>query len=390
MCEWKESVLGDYAKVLGGYAFKSTDFKEFGDYPVIKIKNIASGTLNMTECQYILANIASHATRFKAEKGDILIAMTGSHITQPSSMVGRVTRYNSTVEAYINQRVGKVISRDKNLLDENFLYYFMVQDDTTYSLANIASGSANQANISASQIEAMPLLVPCITEQRIIAEILASLDDKIDLLTRQNATLEALAKTYFRQWFVEKGCELGRLDSIAKVTMGQSPNGRSYNESGIGTMFFQGRAEFGWRYPVKRLYTTEPSRMAEKGDILMSVRAPVGDLNIAESDCCIGRGLAAINSKYRTFVFYALKEQSEQLDIFNGEGTVFGSITKEGLNGLQIHLPSELQIQDFNGKFFVLDEKIEQNTQQIQTLQKLRDKLLPKLISGEMKVKELK
>lgn len=385
MSEWERCRLGDYAKVFGGCAFKSSDFLDSGYYPVIKIKNIASGNLDMSSCQFISRNVAENSKQFEATKGDILISMTGSHITQPSSMVGRVTRYNQNSTAYINQRVGKIVSLDEKILDSNFLYYFMVQDDTTLSLANIASGSANQANISLSQIEDLQLDLPDITEQVAIAEVLSSLDDKIDLLTRQNATLEALAQTYFRQWFND--CSLGRLDSIADVTMGQSPRGDSYNEVGAGTVFFQGRGEFGWRYPTIRLYTTEPLRMAKKGDILMSVRAPVGDINIAEQDCCIGRGLAAIHSKYPTFVLYALKEQGEQLEIFNGEGTVFGAISKDGLNGLEIAVQDEAIIAEFEEQFSVLDAKIAKNTSQIRTLQHLRDTLLPKLISGEVRVK---
>ena len=88
--------------------------------------------------------------------------------------------------------------------------------------------------------------------------------------------------------------EEGTLSNIADITMGQSPSGSSYNEDGNGTIFFQGRAEFGFRFPTVRLYTTEPKRMACTNDTLMSVRAPVGDLNVAHVDCCIGRGLAAI------------------------------------------------------------------------------------------------
>jgi len=120
----------------------------------------------------------------------------------------------------------------------------------------------------------------------------------------------------------------------------------------------------------------------------MSVRAPVGDINIATEDCCIGRGLASIHSDYPTFVLYALKEQTEQLAIFDGEGTVFGSITKEGLNGLDIHLPGINRVKEFETSFSILDKKIDNNTKQIQILQKLRDTLLPKLISGEVKVKQ--
>jgi type I restriction enzyme S subunit len=169
--------------------------------------------------------------------------------------------------------------------------------------------------------------------------------------------------------------------------MGQSPKGDSYNEDGLGTVFFQGRAEFGWRFPTVRLYTTSPQRMAKKGDILMSVRAPVGDINIAAEDCCIGRGLAAIRSEYPTFTLYAIKEQQDQLDIFNGEGTVFGSITKDGLSSLSIPMPDKKRIQEFEDRFSILDEKIKENSNQILTLQKLRDTLLPKLISGEVRVK---
>ena len=170
--------------------------------------------------------------------------------------------------------------------------------------------------------------------------------------------------------------------------MGQSPKGDSYNEEGLGTVFFQGRAEFGWRFPTIRLYTTSPQRMAQKGDILMSVRAPVGDINIAIMDCCIGRGLAAIRSEYPTFTLYAIKGQGDQLEIFNGEGTVFGSISKDGLNGLSIPMPSKKRIQEFEDRFSILDEKIKANSEQVLTLQKLRDTLLPKLISGEIRVNQ--
>jgi type I restriction enzyme S subunit len=229
---------------------------------------------------------------------------------------------------------------------------------------------------------------PPLPEQKAIAEVLSSLDDKIDLLTRQNKTLEDLAQTYFRKWFVETEVQTGRLDSIAEIIMGQSPKGDNYNEDGLGTVFFQGRAEFGWRFPTVRLYTTSPQRMAKKGDILMSVRAPVGDINIAAEDCCIGRGLAAIRSEYPTFTLYAIKEQQEQLDIFNGEGTVFGSITKDGLSSLSIPMPDKKRIQEFEDRFSILDEKIKENSNQILTLQKLCDTLLPKLLSGEVRVSQ--
>lgn len=128
------------------------------------------------------------------------------------------------------------------------------------------------------------------------------------------------------------------LSDIAKITMGQSPAGTSYNEEGVGTVFYQGRGEFGWRYPTQRLFTTEPKRMAKSGDVLMSVRAPVGDLNLAYEDCCIGRGLVAISCDYPSYCLYLMRSLGKKFDAYNGEGTVFDSISGKALKGIGIGL----------------------------------------------------
>lgn len=112
----------------------------------------------------------------------------------------------------------------------------------------------------------------------------------------------------------------GTLSDIADITMGQSPSGSSYNEDGDGTVFFQGRAEFAFRFPTICLFTTEPKRMAYANDTFNIAWAPVGDLNVAHIDCCIGRGLAPIHSKtnHQSFVHYTMTALREQLDVFNG------------------------------------------------------------------------
>lgn len=183
----------------------------------------------------------------------------------------------------------------------------------------------------------------------------------------------------------------GTLSDIADITMGQSPNGSSYNEDGEGTIFFQGRAEFGFRFPSIRLYTTEPKRMACANDVLMSVRAPVGDLNVAHTDCCIGRGLAAIHSKtgQQSFVLYTMFTLKEQLNVFNGEGTVFGSINRNSLNDMPIMIPSPNSISAFEDIVVPIDATIRNNYDEICRLTKLRDSLLPKLMSGEIDISGL-
>lgn len=185
--------------------------------------------------------------------------------------------------------------------------------------------------------------------------------------------------------------EEGTLNDIADITMGQSPSGSSYNENGEGTIFFQGRAEFGFRFPSIRLYTTEPKHMARANDVLMSVRAPVGDLNVAHTDCCIGRGLAAIHSKtgHQSFVLYTMFALKDQLNVFNGEGTVFGSINRNSLNDMPILIPSSDSISAFEDIVTPIDAAIRNNYNEICRLTQLRDSILPKLMSGELDVSSL-
>jgi type I restriction enzyme S subunit len=182
----------------------------------------------------------------------------------------------------------------------------------------------------------------------------------------------------------------GTLSDIADITMGQSPSGSSYNENGNGIIFFQGRAEFGFRFPTVRLYTTEPKRMACVNDTLMSVRAPVGDINVAHTDCCIGRGLAAIHSNnHQSFVLYTMRSLKKQLDVFNGEGTVFGSINQNSLNKMPLLIPSNEKINEFEEAVAPMDAAIRNNYDESCRLEQLRDSLLQKLISGEIDVSRI-
>lgn len=209
-----------------------------------------------------------------------------------------------------------------------------------------------------------------------------------------NNNLEQQAQAIYKQMFIDNASSdwtEGTLSDIADITMGQSPSGSSYNEDTNGIIFFQGRSEFGFRFPTVRLYTTEPKRMACANDTLMSVRAPVGDLNVAHTDCCIGRGLAAIHSKdnHQAFVLYTMFSLKKQLDVFNGEGTVFGSINRNSLNEMPLLIPSSEKLDEFEVLVAPMDAAIRNNYDEICRLEKLRDSLLPKLMSGELDVSEL-
>jgi len=153
-------------------------------------------------------------------------------------------------------------------------------------------------------------------------------------------------------------------------------------------VFFQGRAEFDFRFPQTRLYCTEPKRFAKKGDTLVSVRAPVGDINMAYEDCCIGRGLASVRHKRddTSYTFYKVRSLKDDFDSFEQQGTVFGAIGKDDFNNIDTLIPSERAIQEFEHTAKPIDDKIFANSIQIRTLSRLRDALLPKLVSGEIRV----
>lgn len=209
-----------------------------------------------------------------------------------------------------------------------------------------------------------------------------------------NKNLEQQAQAIYANMFIQNRSDQwmeGALSDIAIITMGQSPKGDTYNEDGVGAVFYQGRGEFGLRFPTRRLFTTDPKRMAQTNDVLMSVRAPVGDLNVAYEPCCIGRGLGSIRSKdnHQSFVLYTVFALREKLDMFNGEGTVFGSINRDALNSMPIIIPSKDKMDCFEEIIAPMDALIRNNYDEICRLEAIRDSLLPRLMSGEIDVSDL-
>lgn len=226
---------------------------------------------------------------------------------------------------------------------------------------------------------------------------------------RINDNLEQQAQALFKSWFVNfepfkngqfvdselgkipKGWKVGYLSEIADIIMGQSPNGSTYNENGEGIIFYQGRAEFGTRFPSIRLFTTNPTRIAPANSILISVRAPVGDINITHKECCIGRGLASAVSRTNksAFLLYTLFSLKSDLDRFNAEGTVFGSINRKALETLKILIPTNDLISKFEAIVASMDQQILILHIESENLKILRDTLLPKLMSGELKINDI-
>lgn len=320
-------------------------------------------------------------SRSAVEQWDILFSMIGT--------IGNIyLEKNPHVEyACKNMGIFKFSGNKENAL---WMYYYLRSPQAKAYIQTHLRGST-QAYVPLGGLREMPVPVPPQTVRNEIIAILRPIDEKIECNNAINDNLQQQAMSLYAEMFLnssDSNVTSGTLSDIAVITMGQSPSGSSYNEDGVGEVFYQGRAEFGFRFPKRRLFTTEPKRIAEAGDVLLSVRAPVGDLNIAYERCCIGRGLGAIHSKtgHSSFVLYTMFALRSQLDVFNGEGTVFGSINRDALNAIPIDIPPVTEIDQFEVVAHPIDELIRANYEENCRLEAIRDSLLPKLMSGEIDV----
>jgi type I restriction enzyme S subunit len=241
--EWTYCQLGDVATIQGGFAFKSRDFLESG-VPVAKIRNVRNRDIDLSEADCVSEDIAKEHSDFYVREGDVLISMTGSGINAPASIVGRVARHTgSNGDFLINQRVGRFVVCDNEKADLRYLYYFFSSSQIRNLLVSIATGSANQVNISAKQIESVELPLPPLREQEAIAHILGTLDDKIELNRRMNRTLEAIARAVFKSWFVD-------FDPVRAKAEGREPVGMDPEIAALFPDSFQdsplGKIPRGW------------------------------------------------------------------------------------------------------------------------------------------------
>lgn len=200
------------------------------------------------------------------------------------------------------------------------------------------------------------------------------------LAFKLNDNLESQAFVIYKKFTSGKEADTD-LAEIATITMGTSPDGETFNTDGKGDVFYQGRTDFGFRFPTIRLYTTDGKRYAKANDILMSVRAPVGDVNIAKEDCAIGRGLASIRPKDNcySFLYYTMQELNFELNKFNSEGTVFGSITKVDLFSLKIVPLTKEERISFESVVGPIDRLIKSNECEIMQLRNLGSTMLSRL-----------
>lgn len=264
----------------------------------------------------------------------------------------------------------------------------------------ISQGTA-QDNLSWEKLSTIKFCIPEYKEQCRIADILSAYDDLIENNQKQIKLLEEAAQRLYKEWFVDlrfpghentkivdgvpEGWKEKLLSEIADVVMGQSPKSEFYNIEKKGLPFHQGVGSYGTRFVVNDVYSTSYTRIAEANSILFSVRAPVGRLNVTKNKIVIGRGLAAINQKdeCQSYLYYLLKNKFFRDDII-GNGSIFASISKDELLNQKFLIPEKKLMLQFEKVVSQIDRQIENLDSKNKLLTEARDKLLSKLMSGEV------
>ena len=330
--------------------------------------------------------------------------ITGSHNVAKVKAPGVVTgRYGTLGEVFYVTEDFWPLNTALYVLDfkgnnPRWVSYFLRQ-----VLGHPTSDKAAVPGVNRNDLHARTVRYPDPDTQERIASKLATYDDLIENNRRRINLLEQAARLLYKEWFVclrfpghehvkitdgvPQGWERKALSDIANITMGQSPKSIYYNEEGNGLPFHQGVTNFGVRFPVHSTFCTVQNRIAEEGDILFSVRAPVGRINIAPDKLVIGRGLSAIRSNcgQQNFLFYALKAHFFKEDMMGG-GAIFTAITKKDLHCVELIQPPERLVQMFMDHIEPIDAQIGTLHRAILSLTQARDLLLPRLMNGKISV----
>lgn len=423
--EWQSHALRDLVTIRHGFAFKGEFFSDtHSSLQLVTPGNFAiGGGFQLGKGKYYAGPVPED---YVLKSGDLIVTMTDlSKNADTLGYAAKVPTTSGTTWLH-NQRVGLIRAKNEDRIDMGYMHYLMRSPSYRQLVVSTATGSTVK-HTSPDRILAFEFELPPIDEQKSIAGLLTTLDDRILLLRETNTLLEQIAQTIFKSWFVDfdpvrakqegrkpegmdeetaalfpdsfEESDLGMVprgwgySSVGEsfiLTMGQSPPGDTYNQIGDGLPFYQGRTDFGFRFPSQRVFCTAPSRMAGKGDTLVSVRAPVGDVNMAMEECCLGRGVAGIRHPegLQSFAFYSTRGLRDRFDLFDSEGTVFGSINKKDFQALPIIHPPSAVLHAFEDIASPIDLRIIVNEGVIRTLIDLRDTLLPRLISGKLRLPE--
>lgn len=350
------------------------------DAPFIPMDAVSDGCSGVI--RYVEERGSRGGPRFRS--GDTLFA----RIT-PCLENGKVALVPESIERGSGSTEFLVLRPKAGILPQ-FVFILSTWGSLRREAARLMTGTSGRQRLSGADLG--KLLVPALSleEQRRIVDLISSIDHAIQAGERYEVRVEE-ARSHLLQQLLEPSDDWAAttLGDAADIQMGQSPPGSTYNEVGDGLPFLQGSAEFGFRHPTPVKWCSAPKKKAQVGDLLVSVRAPVGDLNFADQDLAVGRGLAVVRGRSGTsttgFLALAIERNLQELEMRSGGG-MFKSITKQGLQGLPIFLPSLLEQQRIVGVTSSLEVVLSRTRSYVAALKGLRTQALESLLSGQHEI----
>lgn len=408
---YKEEVLGNYINILSGFAFKTKDFVDVG-IPIIKIKNICPPYVSLEDLTYVSKETGEKQKKFMLSYDDVLIAMTGSHINQWASVVGRVARVKYTEKTLLNQRVGKITVKENADADLDYIYYFLSQDKVKVQLAAKAGGTANQANISATHIQELVFPCPNIETQIRISNILKNYDDLIENNKKQIKLLEEAAERLYREWFVDlhfpghedvkivdgvpEGWKKQKISEFGEIITGKTPSTTKEQYYGGNIPFVKIPDMHNCVYPIVTESTltteganTQKNKFIPKNGIMVSCIATVGLVNIAIEPCQTNQQINSIvlhDEQDLYYTYFTMKRLKALLEGVGSNGATMTNVNKTKFGNLEVLYPSNNLRKDYFDYCNPIFEKIYALSIGVHKLSQVRDGLLPKLMSGEIEV----
>jgi len=389
MTEWRQFKLKDILEPDGyirgpfGSSLRRGELKNEG-IPVYEQEHAIKGIRKFR--YYIDQNKFNELKRFCVKTGDIIISCSGT--------VGEVSVIKEEDPKGIISQALLILRADKNVAYQPFLKYFLMSPYGKSSITSRSDGSV-QVNIAKRQvIENIDILLPPLPEQKAIAEVLSSLDDKIDLLTRQNKTLEDLAQAYFRKWFIEDASDKWEekgLDEIADFLNGLPLQKYPYKTGNPLHVIKIKELNNGFTDSSDLCSADIPEQyIVHPGDVIFSWS---GSLKVdiwKYGKGALNQHLFKVTSRYypKWFYYFWIKYHLPEFKmIAESKATTMGHIQRKDLSNAIVLVPDGQELNFIDNIMSPLIEKIEHNNAQVLVLQKLRDTLLPKLISGEIRVK---
>lgn len=393
----RQGRIGDITEAIIDYRGK-TPPKSSSGVKLLTAKVIKNGTIDESRLEYISdETYASWMRRGYPRQWDILLTV--------EAPLGEAALLRSPEPIALAQRV-ILLRGDPSVVDQRYLFAALRSPTVQERLIRRATGTT-VLGIKQSELRAVEVPLPALPIQRKIAAIISAFDDLIENNNGRIKLMEEMAQRIYHEWFVDfrypghedvplvgstagptpKGWNRPPLFKIAAVTMGQSPPSGAYNHEGAGLPFHQGVGSYGQFFPKHDVFSSAGTRLASDGDVLVSVRAPVGRINLSDRRLILGRGLCGVRATLvpRGYLINALRFVFQEEDQM-GNGSIFKAVTRKEIEAIPVVVPDG----DLARRFAAISEpvwdEIRLITRQTETLRATRDLLLPRLISGQIDV----